>query len=127
MGEAAYSITQIYPTTIYVNRLISSHIANIFLDKQNNIAYDCIVLGFTEEKVITPRVSFADSRRVLTLYRLAMSPVPILREWTGKRSETQLVTSWVSGTSDLAATFRLSAGGDITLQFCRVSSRKEYI
>ena len=48
-----------------------SQIANIILDTRPFAAYDRDVLGRTEEKVITRRVGYADSRRARALHRLA--------------------------------------------------------
>ena len=82
-----------------------------------------LMLGNPEGKVTSLRVSTPDSRRVCPLYCVAAAvPRPPAGRPAGS-SETRQVTRRVSGTLDLAAMFRLPAGGDIAPQFGGPSSR----
>ena len=91
--------------------------------RQPQRARVALMLGTSEGKVTSPRVSSADSRRGRPLYCVAAAvPRPPSGRPAGS-SETRRVTRRVSGTLDLAATFRLPAGGDIAPQFGGGSSR----
>ena len=83
------------------------------------------MLGASEGKVILPRVGTADSRRACALYCLAARVPGAPRDPSARPSEPRPMTGRGSDTLDLATTFRLSAGDDITPQSCGVSSRKE--
>lgn len=82
------------------------------------------MLGFLEEKVITPRVSLAGSRGALALYRLAAPDASLDEGASAQPGTTRLTTGRVGGTLDLAAMFHLFSGDDL-IQQCRWMSRRE--
>ena len=84
------------------------------------------MLGYLEEKVITPRASFAGSRRALALYCLVATDASLDEGASMQPSTTRPMTGRVVGTLDLAAMFHLFSGDDLIQQWCGMSRKEEF-